>query len=74
MKRFHHGGHPILRAAVDAVEMTLDSAGNRKPDRADRTKKIDALIAVLLALDRHLRAPAPPPAPQYQAFVFGGDR
>jgi len=31
LRRLHHGGHPILRAAVDAVDMELDSAGNRKP-------------------------------------------
>ena len=60
-KTLHHGGHPILRAAVDAVEMVLDSAGNRKPDRASRTRKIDALVAVLLALDRHLRRNAVAP-------------
>lgn len=57
-KTLHHGAHPILRAAVDAVQMEVDSAGNRKPSRANRNKKIDALVAVLLGLDRHLRAPA----------------
>jgi len=71
-KTFHHGGQPILRAAVDAVEMELDSAGNRKPARADRTKKIDALIAVLLALDRQLRDPVPQAAPSYQLFILNG--
>jgi phage terminase large subunit-like protein len=55
LKRLHHGMHPILRAAIDAVEMEVDSAGNRKPTRANRSKKIDAVIATLLALDRQLR-------------------
>jgi phage terminase large subunit-like protein len=73
-RRFHHGGHPILRAAIDAVEMELDSAGNRKPSRNDRTKKIDALIAVLLGLDRKLRAPAAAPEPTYQMFFVGTGR
>jgi phage terminase large subunit-like protein len=67
-KTFHHGGHPILRAAVDAVEMELDAAGNRKPGRSDRTKKIDALMAVLIALDRQLRAPAVPAPPDIVAW------
>ena len=65
-KTLHHGGHPILRNAIDAVEMELDAAGNRKPSRHDRTKKIDAVIATLLALDRQLREPAPAAAPAYQ--------
>lgn len=56
--KFHHGGHPILRSAVDAVEMEVDTAGNRKPSRANRTQKIDALIACLLGLDRWIRRPA----------------
>jgi phage terminase large subunit-like protein len=53
--RLHHGGHPILRWAVDGVEMKTDPAGNRKPARDMRDRKIDALVAVLLALDRWLR-------------------
>lgn len=73
-KTFHHGGHPILRNAVDAVEMELDAAGNRKPSRHDRTKKIDALIAVLLGLDRQLREPAPPPAPSYTMLILSSGR
>lgn len=70
-KLFHHGASPILRSAVDAVEMELDSAGNRKPSRADRSKKIDALVACLIALDRKLRAPAPAPERTYQMLILG---
>jgi phage terminase large subunit-like protein len=72
-KRFHHGGHPILRAAVDAVEMEIDSAGNRKPSRRDRGKKIDALIACLLGLDRKLRT-VDTPAPSPSLYFMGGAR
>jgi len=64
-RTIHHGGHPILRAAIDAVEMEVDAAGNRKPTRANRGKKIDALIATLLAIDRwarQLSLPAPEPS------------
>ena len=50
------------RAAVDAVEMTLDAAGNRKPSRENRAKKIDALVATLLGLDRYLRRDPTPAA------------
>jgi phage terminase large subunit-like protein len=72
-KKLHHGGNPVLRFAVDAAEMEHDSAGNQKPVRADRSKKIDALIAVLLGLDRHLREPIPV-EPEYQVLVFGGPK
>jgi phage terminase large subunit-like protein len=71
-KTLHHGNHPILRNAIDAVEMEVDAAGNRKPSRRDRSKKIDAAIAVLLALDRQLRQPAPVRDPEYQMLILGG--
>ena len=73
-KTVHHGGHPLLRHAIDAVDLELDAAGNRKPSRANRTRKIDALIAVLLALDRQLREPPPPPPAEYQLIVLGPPR
>jgi phage terminase large subunit-like protein len=57
--KLHHGGHPILRWAVDTVTMKRDAAGNRKPSREQRDTKIDALIATLLALDRWARKSAP---------------
>lgn len=72
--KFHHGGHPILRAAVDAVEMDVDAAGNRKPTRANRNQKIDALIACLLGLDRQLRAQPAAREPEYFVSVYGRTR
>jgi phage terminase large subunit-like protein len=70
--RLHHGCSPVLRSAVDAVEMVLDAAGNRKPSRADRSKKIDALVAVLFALDRWLRREAIAPPAEPQLYFLGG--
>jgi hypothetical protein len=54
--------------------MDVDTAGNRKPSRADRSKKIDALIAVLLAVDRKLREPLAPPVPAVQMFILNHRR
>ena len=71
--KLHHGGHPILRWAVDGVEMLTDPAGNRKPARDSRDRKIDALVAVLLALDRWCRQQKPEPAPaepQYTMLIL----
>lgn len=70
-RTLHHGNHPILRAAIDAVEMEVDGAGNRRPSRKHRARKIDALIATLLALDRVTRTP-PAAEPQYQILIAGG--
>ena len=71
--KLHHGGHPILRWCVDGVEMKTDPAGNRKPARDAREKKIDALIACLLALDRALRHQAEPaPDPDYSPLSIWG--
>lgn len=74
--KLHHGGHPILRWAVDGVEMKVDPAGNRKPARDTRDRKIDALVAVLLALDRWCRQQkaAAAPEPAYQMLVLDGVR
>ena len=60
--RLHHGGDPILRWAIDCCELKLDAAGNRKPVRDAKDKKIDALIATLLGLDRYLRREQGPAA------------
>jgi phage terminase large subunit-like protein len=53
--KVHHGGHPILRWAIQQLELTTDSAGNRKPTRENPNVKIDPVMATLFALDRHAR-------------------
>ncbi|MBE3072500.1 MAG: terminase large subunit, partial [Acidobacteria bacterium] len=61
--KLHHGGHPILRWNLDSVEMVSDPAGNLKPNRGNRDRKIDCLVALLLGLDRHLRRTVAPEKP-----------
>lgn len=53
MGQFHHGGHPALRWMVDGLSVTLDPAGNVKPDRAavaDAGYKIDGVVAAVMAM------------------------
>jgi phage terminase large subunit-like protein len=60
--KVHHGGHPILRWSIQQLDLTTDSAGNRKPTRENPNIKLDPMMATLFALDRHARtegAPAP---------------
>jgi phage terminase large subunit-like protein len=54
-KRIHHGSHPILRWAVQHAELLTDAAGNCKPSRTNADVKIDALVALLMAIDRYAR-------------------
>ena len=54
-KRIKHGGHPVLRWMMDNVFVRQDPAGNIKPDKEKSTEKIDAVVALIMALDRAIR-------------------
>ncbi|GAB3467149.1 terminase large subunit [Actinophytocola sediminis] len=47
-----HGGNPAVRWQVDNLAVTMDAAGNVKPDKANSGDKIDAVAAVVIALSR----------------------
>lgn len=50
-----HGGHPILRWMVDCVTVrrtVYDEIAPVKPDRLKSTKRIDGVVALIMALDR----------------------
>jgi len=49
-KKIRHGGHPVLRWCLDNTVISLDPAGNKKPDKSKSSGKIDGTIALLLAL------------------------
>ena len=50
-----HGGHPVLRWCMDNIVVRTDPAGNIKIDKAKATEKVDAAVALVMALDRALR-------------------
>ncbi len=57
-RQLRHGGHPVTRFNVDAFELKRDPAENVrpvKPDRAKSGKRIDGILAVILALDGYMR-------------------
>jgi phage terminase large subunit-like protein len=58
--RIRHGGHPILAWNAANVVMQVDAAENRKPVKAHRRKRIDGVIALIMAIGRAMVAPAPP--------------
>jgi len=46
-----HGGHPVLRAHVDAARVKADPAGNVKPDKSSSAARIDGTVATVMALN-----------------------
>lgn len=57
-KRLRHGMHPVLRWMVDNVTVKTGPSGNlmpRKPDHKNSHKKIDGVVALIMALDMSLR-------------------
>lgn len=55
-KKLHHGGNPVLRWMADNVAVRTDPADNKKPDKAASQGKIDGIVALIMALDRAMRA------------------
>lgn len=54
-KQLRHGNNRLLRWAISNMSILQDPAGNIKPDKRDREKKIDPIVAVVMALDRAMR-------------------
>lgn len=55
-KKIRHGGNPVLRWMADNMTVKQDPAGNVKPDKSKSTEKIDGMVALIMGLDRALRA------------------
>ena len=50
-----HGGHPVLRWCMDNAVVQTDAAGNIKLSKEKAVEKIDAAVALIMALDRAIR-------------------
>ena len=48
--RIRHGGHPVLRWNAANLVLETDVAGNLKPSKARSTKRIDGLVAAVMAV------------------------
>lgn len=53
-KKLHHGGNPVLRWMADNLALRQDAAGNLKPDKDKSSEKIDGMVAIVMALGRHI--------------------
>jgi len=54
---FRHGGNPAVRWQADNLAVSMDAAGNVKPDKAHAADKIDAIAATINALSLVLAMP-----------------
>jgi phage terminase large subunit-like protein len=54
-KKVRHGGHPVLRWMADNMVVRTDPAGNIKPDKEKSKKKIDGIVALIIALSLAIR-------------------
>jgi len=59
-RKLRHGAHPVLQWCAANAVVTRDPAGGRKFDKAKSTGRIDALVALAMALSLALlRGPKP---------------
>ena len=58
-RRIRHGGNPVLTWNVANLSVTTDPAGNRKPVKLGTGQRIDAAVALIMAIGIHAREPAP---------------
>jgi phage terminase large subunit-like protein len=59
--RLHHNGNPAMRWMVSNVICHRDAKDNIYPRKQRHESKIDGVVAALMALNRALLAPEPPP-------------
>ncbi len=55
--KLRHGDNPILRWMASNLTVRMDPAGNRKPDKAKSTERIDGIVALIMALGRAIVTP-----------------
>lgn len=48
----HHGGNPVLNWQASNVAVRTDPAGNWKPDKKSSKKRIDGIVALIMAVGR----------------------
>lgn len=55
-----HSGDPVLAWCLSNVELRRDPAGNIKADKAKSSGKIDAVVAMAMAIGEHMKPGAQP--------------
>lgn len=50
-QQLRHDGHPVLRWCVSNVAVQTDPAGNLQPSKVASSERIDAVVALIMAID-----------------------
>jgi len=58
-RKLIHGGHPVLRWMISNTATKTNPVGDIKPDKSKRTRRIDATVAMLMALGRASESVSP---------------
>jgi len=53
--KISHGNNPVLTWMANNLVVTMDAAGNYKPDKEKSTERIDGMVALIMAVDRTMR-------------------
>lgn len=69
-RRFEHGGNPVLRWMADNTVVEQDSIGRWRPSKRKAKKRIDGIVAVIMAIDRAERALYGPPEPTEEVVIY----
>jgi phage terminase large subunit-like protein len=72
-KKLRHGANPVLRWMADSMEVKQDPAGNikpAKPDRGKSGKRIDGIVALVMAVDRLTRDEEKPSVYEKRGVLF----
>jgi phage terminase large subunit-like protein len=67
-KRLKHGNHPVLTMCAANAALAMDDAGNRKFTKRKSFGRIDAMVALAMAV---CVSGGQPPPPKYQMFALG---
>lgn len=59
-RRLKFDGDPVLRWALQNVELRTDPAGNIKPDKQKSSGKIDPIVALVMAIGERMKRNAAP--------------
>ena len=70
--RIHHNGNPVMRWMVSNVVGHYDVKDNIYPRKERPEHKIDGVIASIMAMNRAMNRPPPPPLPRVRAMRSKG--